>query len=593
MEPKDEIKQKLDVAEVIREYLELKPAGGGSFKALCPFHQEKTPSFHISTEKQIWHCFGCGEGGDIFAFVMKMEGLDFPEALRQLGKKAGVEIKRFSTEQSQEKYRLAEINRLAGAFYRKVLEDAPRAQVARDYLEKRGIDAALRETFGIGFALDAWDTLALFLEKRGFASHECQKAGLLLSRKTGPGMIDRFRNRVMIPLCDPHGNVMGFTGRVLPGADDQGPKYMNSPETPLYHKSDVLFGLDLAKKAIREQGTAIIVEGNLDVVASHKAGVHHVVASSGTALTESQLNQLKRLTTTIIFSFDADAAGLEAARRGMRLARSLGLDVRVAVLPPSYKDPDELVQKEPDRWREVVQKTVPSMQFLIEKMTQGKDLRQVDDKRAVAAALLPELMDLQDVVEREHWLRIIADLLQTDMDVLRSSLKPTVSPVSSIQQKSPGVEKKTFSKEEKASMLLIGCGVQDPAWMDHMITLLDPEELVPKEAQTLYKILANSYHKTQPLAQQSFFERLREELGQTAEGKDLIPLLDASTISAEQFLHTLSPQQAQAQLDLLVHMLHEFYHKMQTRVFVAKLRQAEQAGDTTRVEEILRQFPEA
>ncbi len=593
MEPKDEIKQKLDVAEVIREYIELKPAGGGSFKAVCPFHQEKTPSFYVSSEKQIWHCFGCGEGGDMFAFVMKMEGLDFPEALRHLGKKAGVEIKRFSTEQSQEKYRLAEINRLAAAFYRKVLEDAPRAEAARAYLEKRGIDTKLREMFGIGFALDAWDTLAVFLEKRGFASHECQKAGLLLSRKTGPGMIDRFRARVMIPLRDQHGNVVGFTGRVLPGADDQGPKYMNSPETPLYHKSDLLFGLDLAKKAIREEKAVIIVEGNLDVVASHKAGVEHVVASSGTALTEFQLTQLKRFTNTIIFSFDADAAGLEAARRGMRLARSLGLDVRVAALPSSYKDPDELVQKEPERWKEVVKKTVPSMQFLIEKMTQGKDLRQVDDKRTVAAALLPELMDLQDVVEREHWLRIIADLLQTDMDVLRSSLKPTISTTTSVPQKSPTLEKKTFSKEEKASMLLIGCGVLDGAWMERMITLFDPEELVPIEAQTLYRILANSYHKAQPLAQQTFFERLREELGAMAEGKELIPLLDASTLSAEQFLHTLSPQQAQAQLDLLVHMLHEFYHKVQTRAFVAKLRQAEQAGDTAQVEEILRQFPEA
>ena len=591
MEPKDEIKQKLDVAEVIREFIELKPAGGGSFKAVCPFHQEKTPSFYVSTEKQIWHCFGCGEGGDIFSFVMKMEGLDFPEALRQLGKKAGVEIKRFSTEQSQEKYRLAEINRLAGAFYRKVLEEAPRAQVARAYLEQRGIDADLREMFGFGFALDAWDTLAAFLEKRGFAPHECQKAGLLLSKKSGQGMIDRFRNRIMIPLRDPHGNIVGFTGRVLPGGDDQGPKYMNSPETPLYHKGDLLFGLDLAKSAIREQKAVIVVEGNLDVVASHKAGVRHVVASSGTALTLSQLSQLKRLTDTIIFSFDADAAGLEAARRGMRLARSLGLDIRVTILPHDYKDPDELVQKEPERWREVVKKTVPSMQFLIEKMTQGKDLRQVDDKRAVSSTLLPELADIQDAVEREHWLRIIADLLQTDMHVLRASLKPT-SPSPQPAAPSLPVAKPALSKEEKASMLLIGCGMLNQEWMERLVATLPEEELVPFSAQTLYRIIKDSYHKAQPLAHQLFFARLREELGRTEESRDLIPLLDASTLSAEPFLPSWSPKQAQAQLDLLVQLLHEFYHKEQKRALAAQLRQAEQAGDVAKAEEILRQSPE-
>jgi DNA primase len=316
-----------------------------------------------------------------------------------------------------------------------------------------------------------------------------------------------------------------------------------------------------------------------------------VVASSGTALTLSQLSQLKRLTDTIIFSFDADAAGLEAARRGMRLARSLGLDIRVTILPHNYKDPDELVQKEPERWREVVKKTVPSMQFLIEKMTQGKDLRQVDDKRAVSSTLLPELADIQDAVEREHWLRIIADLLQTDMHVLRASLKPT-SPSPQPAAPSLPVAKPALSKEEKASMLLIGCGMLNQEWMERLVATLPEEELVPFSAQTLYRIIKDSYHKAQPLAHQLFFARLREELGRTEESRDLIPLLDASTLSAEPFLPSWSPKQAQAQLDLLVQLLHEFYHKEQKRALAAQLRQAEQAGDVAKAEEILRQSPE-
>jgi len=304
MDPKDEIKEKIDLQELISEYLPLKPSGSGSFKGLCPFHTEKTPSFNVSPDKQIWHCFGCSEGGDCFSFIQKMEGMTFPEALMHLGKRVGVEVTRFSSKEGNEKQRALEMHEHAETFYRKVLTDGNGSSAARAYVLKRAIPEELAVKFGIGFAPDEWNALAAVLLKRGFSETEIVQAGLGLKKKSGSGIIDRFRNRLMIPLRDRHGKTVGFTGRILPGSSDTGPKYMNSPETVIYRKSRLVFGLEFAKTACRERGTIIVTEGNLDVVASHKAGVENSVASSATALTEEQLALMKRYTDTIIFAFD-------------------------------------------------------------------------------------------------------------------------------------------------------------------------------------------------------------------------------------------------------------------------------------------------
>ena len=293
MDPKDEIKQKLDILDLVSEYVALKPSGSTGFKGLCPFHSEKSPSFHVSQDRQNWHCFGCSEGGDCFSFVMKMEGMTFPEALMHLGKKVGVEVRRLPTAETNTRSRMLQVNDLAQKFYRKVLIDSPKASAARAYVEKRQIPTELAETFGLGYAPDDWDTLSQFLLKHGFSEGELLQAGVSMRRKQGSGVIDRFRNRLMIPLRDHHGNTVGFTGRSMPG-DEQGPKYMNSPETPVYSKTHLVFGLDLAKQPAREAGAMVIVEGNLDVVASHKAGVANIVASSGTALTQEKLELIKR-----------------------------------------------------------------------------------------------------------------------------------------------------------------------------------------------------------------------------------------------------------------------------------------------------------
>jgi len=603
MDPKEEIKSRVNIAELIGEYIQVKPAGSGSFKALCPFHMEKTPSFHISPDKQIWHCFGCGKGGDCFAFLMEMEGMDFPEALRHLGAKVGVEVQRFSSEKSNENQRLLAINDLAGKFFEKVLLDSPSAESVREYAARRGITPELRETFGIGFAPDSWDTLVSFLLKRGYNGPEIERAGLSLKRKSGDGWIDRFRNRLMIPLRNVHGDTVGFTGRIMPLPTNQppqadGPKYMNSPETPMYRKGRLLFGLDLAKRAIKDAGNVIIVEGNLDVVASHKAGIKNVVASSGTALTQEQVDLIKRYTQTIVFSFDADAAGFSAAQRGIALARASGLDVRVAVLPPDAgKDPDEAVQKDPELWRAATGKTVPIMQYYIDRAITGRDLANVDDKRAVAKLVLPELGHVSDVVEREHWLQSVADLLRTDIDALRASISssrpvaPSTQPPTSNPQ--PTTPQK-LSKLDQAVVRLIGLYAQNPELRTEIHEAL-PLQLVPEgPLALLYKELRAQYDSDRSSpptdTEISLFSRMRERLASRAETQSVVPLFDEAALQGEDLLATIPPNKVAQEVRQLIQLLTASQTERRKRLLEADIRRAESAGDHATVERLIREY---
>ena len=632
MDPKDEIKAKIDLVDLISEYIPLKQAGSVSWKGLCPFHAEKSPSFHVSRDRQIWHCFGCGEGGDCFAFVMKIEGLDFPEALRQLGIKAGIEVARFSSTESNEKQRLIAANTFAASCYRKILLEATFAANARAYLAKRGISDTLAEAFGLGLAPDAWDTLALEFAKRGLSETDGERAGLLMRRKQGSGFIDRFRNRIMIPLRDAQGNTVGFTGRIFtappivqasnpPSSHDVGPKYMNSPETPVYHKGGILFGLDLAKKSIREKGTVIIVEGNLDVIASHKAGIENIVASSGTALTEIQLQLLKRYTTTIIFSFDADAAGFKAAGRGITLARQAGFDVRVAELPASAgKDPDEAVQKDPNLWRAAVEKTVPIMQYFIDRSVAGKDLNNVDDKRKISYFLLPEFAHISDVVEREHWLQIVADLLRTDLGVLRQAAKtggaqerkmqgaqegtrtarisanlasarpssaPSQSPDASRQMPVPKP-----TREQQALEVLVGIFINQETFRPLIFTQLPPKDL-PQDTLicALYTRAVSLYDqpRSSPSAQSDLFTRLHADLQNLADPERafLSALLDTVTLEAERLAVDQSPQALQGHVRQLIEAITSSEVRRIRKELETDLRRAERAGNKEEVQRLL------
>ena len=419
----DEIKSKLDIIDLISEYIQLKPAGA-NFKACCPFHQEKSPSFMVSRPKQIWHCFGCAAGGDIFGFVMKMEGMEFPEALRLLAEKAGVELPAFSNElSSSARNRILDILKLAARFYHKTLIESSQAQTARDYLQKRGLTTATIEEWQVGFIPDAWDALTGFLLKKGFGINDLLASGLTI-QKAGGGNYDRFRGRIMFPLSDVHGNAVGFTGRLLDETkENAGGKYVNTPQTEVYDKSKVLFGLNIAKQDIKRNDRAIIVEGQMDVIACHQAGQMNVVASSGTALTLEQIKLLKRFTNNLYLAFDSDAAGQNAAERGISLALEEGMQIRVITLPPEAgKDPDECLKKNPDIWFKAVDSAQLFMEYFFQKNLAGKNLTDPTVRSQVANILLNQIAKLPDVIEQDFWLKKLTGVLDVDITLLRERL---------------------------------------------------------------------------------------------------------------------------------------------------------------------------
>ena len=378
MDQKDEVKSKVDIIELISSYLPLKKAGR-NFAGLCPFHNEKTPSFMVSGERQVFKCFGCGEAGDVFTFLEKIEGWDFREALEELAKKTGVKLKKFEpTGQSKVRDKLIEINKLVAKFYTHLLVEHPIGEPARKYLLSRGIKAPLWEDFGLGFSPDSWDKTFEFLKKHGFDIGDISQAGLIISRSTGSGQagrngyFDRFRNRLMFPLKDSRGTILGFAGRIINDSESKRAKelkveakYMNSPETPVFNKGSILFGLDLARSAIREKNEALLVEGEFDVISARSAGVLNAVASKGTALTDKQVATLSHICENVALCFDTDLAGDAAARRGIELLDIAGITVKVVGLG-KYKDPDEFSQKDPAGFKKSIGVADNIYDYLIE-----------------------------------------------------------------------------------------------------------------------------------------------------------------------------------------------------------------------------------
>ncbi|MDP9211760.1 MAG: DNA primase, partial [bacterium] len=384
----DDIKTRLDIVQVIGESVPLKKAGR-NFKGLCPFHSEKTPSFMVNPERQSFHCFGCDEGGDIFDFMMKRERADFTETLRMLANRAGVELKGFDAKANKQKQRLFEANEAAARYFQAVLaHDTGKA--AREYLEGRGLTEATLKRFRVGFAPDDFDTMVMALRKKDFTEQELVDAGLAAK---GRGTYARFRGRVMIPITDGQGVIRGFTGRVL-DPDAKEAKYVNTPETAIYHKGRLIFALDAAKEAIIGTDAAVLVEGQMDVLAAHQAGTKQTIAVSGTALTEEQLRQIARYAKTMVFALDADAAGRKAMLRAIELVGAAGLtdlELTVADLGDA-KDPDELIKQDPKAWERALAEAQPVIDFLLTQALAGHAPPYGRDAiRDVLAAVLPAL----------------------------------------------------------------------------------------------------------------------------------------------------------------------------------------------------------
>lgn len=427
----EDIKSRLDIVEFIGSYVTLKKAGA-NYKGLCPFHNEKTPSLMVSPEKQIFKCFGCNEGGDIFSFLMKVEGLSFGDALKTLAEKAGIELKPrhfdglSSGEKPGQKSRMLELNDLAARLYHKILADHPKADKARAYLEGRGIKRETLDDFNLGYAPASWDLLIRFAESRGFSEKELLVAGLSVRKTTGPNQndsrisYDRFRERIVFPINNVLGGTVGFTGRLLADKDDA-PKYLNSSESPVYQKSLTIYGLDKAKMAIKQADQAVIVEGNMDVIACHQAGFKNVVAVSGTALTREMLTILSRYTFNLAFSFDGDAAGQLAMKRAISMAGELDINPKIISLPPEFKDPDEAIKKDPKIFMQAIADAVPALEHLINIASEsGGDIAK---KKAVLKEILPIVKLLKSQTEKDHYLKMLARKLIVSEQVLKEEMR--------------------------------------------------------------------------------------------------------------------------------------------------------------------------
>jgi DNA primase len=429
MSVSDEIKQRIDIVEFVSRYTPLKKAGS-TYKGLCPFHRERTPSFVVYPDSGTWHCFGsCGTGGDIFSFLMKKENLDFREALQILAQQAGVSLDDGSNESGQSRRALIyDANNAAAAYYQQILRTHPGAAEARTYLEKRGIDDKTIDAFQLGYSLDQWSGLRDHLLSQKFTVDLLLEAGLIKQNEARDSTYDAFRGRVMIPIRDRMGRVIGFGGRVLDGSQ---PKYLNTAESPVFHKSHVIYGLDMAYQAIRDANKVVIVEGYMDVIAAHQFGFANVVACMGTALTPDQLQQLQRYTSNYVLALDADSAGQQATIRGLNQARQslarvrkptvvagslrmeerLGAALYIAAMPDG-RDPDDVVRQDPALWQQTIEQAKPLVDFYFTAVVGQFDLSNAREKGAAVAELAPLIAELNDEVERESYIQKLSRMVQ-------------------------------------------------------------------------------------------------------------------------------------------------------------------------------------
>lgn len=419
----DQIKQKLDILEVLGDYIKLSKAGR-NWKARCPFHAEKSASFMASPERQIWHCFGCGLGGDIFGFVMKIEGMEFGDALRLLARRAGVVLKKQDPQIQSQKKRLYEICELAAKFFETQLHKTAAGKKAYQYLIERGLKEGTIKEWRLGWAHDNWQALYEFLRSRGYKDEEALSAGLITEKnEQSKKHYDRFRSRIIFPIADSQGQIIAFGGRIFGEAakKDDMAKYLNSPQTPLYDKSSVLYGLNKAKNEIRVKNQCVIVEGYMDLIMSHQAGAQNVVASSGTALTENHLNIIGRYTKNLAMAFDSDEAGAMATRRSIDLA--MRRDFAVKIIMMAAKDPADIVKKSPAEWLKLIEQAQSIMDFYFTYAFSRHDAKASEGKREIRKILLTAIKSLASQTEQGEWLQELARRLRVSENDLAADMK--------------------------------------------------------------------------------------------------------------------------------------------------------------------------
>ncbi len=599
-----QIKDKIDIVDFIGEYVQLKPAGI-NHKGLCPFHNEKSPSFMVNRDRQNWHCFGCSKGGDIFSFLQEIEGMEFVEALKMLADRAGVPLTFSNTnkEQSSQKTRIKDINAAAASFFHNFLIKLDASKKAREYLEERGLTAEIIEEWQIGFVPEQWDLLTQYLLKKGFAIDDLVASGLTIkkdnaNRFSNKGFYDRFRGRIMFPIWDVHGSVVGFTGRILVETEKSGGKYVNTPQTIVYDKSRVVFGLNKAKQEIKNQNLIVMVEGQMDVIASHQAGMKNVVATSGTALTEMQIKLLKRYSNNINMAFDADQAGESAAKRGIDLALAEGMNIKVIQIPEdSGKDPDDCIKNDKEVWFGVVKNAKNIMDWYLEKAFRGKDISDPKQKQQIANEVLPEIGRIPYAVEKDHWLRELSSRLAVDVDILREDLSRIVAEsgkgkveneMRNAESSSKDLEessKRSIEKKTRLGLLLeelFALVVLSPNHIQYLISNIQVEWLSTSKLAPLYKAILDQYNTYKSLD----IDKLRSEFNE--ENKE--NLVDILLMKAELDFSDISESDAKNQIESLLIQIVEESKKQRRQEIKTKIEIAEKAGDTDKLASLIEEF---
>jgi DNA primase len=522
MDQVSQVRERIDIVALLGEYISVKK-GGRNFKARCPFHEEKTPSFMISPERQRWHCFGCGKGGDAFTFLMEYEHIEFPEALRILAKRAGVVLQQnsFESKNSEKKERLAEINSFAGQYYHYILTKLPAGKKALEYVTNRGVSEKALESFQIGYAPSAMSGLSDYLTlKKKFTKEEVIDSGLAYERNGR--LRDFFYSRLMFPLIDTNGTVVGFSGRVLEDIQS-GPKYINTRETLLYHKGEHLFGIHLTKDSIRKEDQAILVEGEFDVLSCFQNGVGNVAAVKGTALTERQVALLGRFASKITMCFDGDKAGQEAIKRSLPIIEKKGLTTSVIVIPGG-KDPDEAIKNSPAQFQQAVKHDVGVYDFLLDVMSKRYDPNSIEGKKEVGQELLPIFSGIQNEIVKEHYMKKLSTLLQTSYESLQKELGKLQKERPALHPTPQGTKK---SQEETMEEYLLACLVQSDQPLVYLLSLQGFfQDSVPSIRST-QKLLAHLFEFAKTGATEfpdSFSQTLPTELLETYDKAYLYPL---------------------------------------------------------------------
>lgn len=565
---KEEVRARLNIEDVIGEYVQLKRAGR-NFKGLSPFSGEKTPSFFVSPDKHIWHDFSSNKGGDIFSFVMEAEGMDFRQALDHLARKAGVDMTQFESKNNQElarrKKRLLEAHEMAANYYQHSLL---RNQHALEYVfKKRGLSKEIVQEFKIGYAPTTGDALVQFLTKKGFSRRELADAGLT-NRFGG----DMFRGRMTVPLMDPTGQVIGFTARIL--ADEpNAPKYLNTPQTLLYDKGRHVFGLSQAKEAIRKNDYAVVVEGNLDVVSSHQAGIKQVVATAGTAMTENHLRALRRLSGNVRLAFDGDKAGIAATERAIPIASEVGIELTIISLPQDAKDPDELIQKDPHLWQQAITAAQPAVDWILDQYSKREDITTAAGKRSFTTAGLSVVRGLSDPVEREHYEKKIAGMVGTSLEAVRAKLA------------SGG------TKEAKELRSVVASPQNSAPVYDHIDTVLGLALLTPRShdlfAELDANILAAEAQRAVAAYLASAHEPLEDETPKELQNFD--DYVKIILLRAEKRYGNWNEADQYLEIAKLLRQYKSEYEKQQIE---QKIQEAEHQGDSAEVERLRKQHYE-